>query len=343
MFTEPATIDFYRYPPIGTEDWEYGFQTAMVRVLDSVMLTRAMMLDVANAESFESAVELLNGSDYALGSASPGLADIENMLLEKRTETRELFAELMIDERITGLLRAREDFANMRLAVRRLVTERPIGLDYSNDGSVPAEEFEEIFETENYSRFPEYLQEAVEAAVLGYYQNKDIRQIDYAIDKYQAGFNIKSAAKIDSIFLDSLFRTRIDLNNIRTMLRLKMADRDEKELFIDGGFVGIDRLVHGLDVGYEAMGALFYATPYHNVVDNGVNYLNKNKSFLHLEKYCEQHLMGFLKTTNSIASGPQPVIAYFLAKENEIRIVRLLLSCKKNSMDAKTILDRLVE
>ncbi len=343
MLSAPATIDFYRYPPIGTEDWDYGFQTAMVRVLGSVMLTRATMLDVANADSFESAVELLNGSDYALGSSSPGLADIETMLLEKRTETRELFAELMIDERIVGLLRAREDFTNMRLAVRKVVTERPLGLDFSSDGSVPAEEFEEIFETENYSRFPEYLQEAVETAVLSYYQNKDIRQIDYAIDKYQAGFNLKSAAELDSIFLDSLFRTRIDLNNIRTMLRLKMADRNEKELFIDGGFVEIDRLVHGLDVGYEAMGALFYATPYHNVVDNGVNYLNKNKSFLHLEKYCEEHLMGFLKTTNSIASGPQPVIAYFLAKENEIKAVRLLLSCKKNRMDAKTILDRLVE
>ena len=35
--------------------------------------------------------------------------------------------------------------------------------------------------------------------------------------------------------------------------------------------------------------------------------------------------------------------AYFLAKENEIKAVRLLLTCKKNSMDAKTILDRLVE
>jgi V/A-type H+-transporting ATPase subunit C len=343
MLTAPATIDFYRYPPLGAEDWNYGFQTAMVRVLDSMMLTRATMLVVTNADSFESAVELLNGSDYALGSSSPSAVDIENMLMEKRTEARQQFAELMIDERITGLLRAREDFANMRLAVRRLVTEKPIGLDYSNDGSVPAEEFEEIFETENYSRFPEYLQEAVEAAVLGYYQNKDIRQIDYAIDKYQAGFNLKSASELNSVFLDSLYRTKIDLNNIRTMLRLKMADRDEKELFIEGGFVDIDRLTHGLDVGYEAMGALFYATPYHNVVENGVNYLSKNQSFLHLEKYCEEHLMGFLKTTTSIASGPQPVIAYFLAKENEIKTVRLLLTCKKNSMDAKTILDRLVE
>jgi V/A-type H+-transporting ATPase subunit C len=343
MLSAPQTIDFYRYPPIGVEDWNYGFQTAKVRVLDSMMLTRATMLDVANADSFESAVELLNGSDYALGSGSPSLADIEKMLLERRTESRELFAELMIDERIVELLRAREDFANMRLAVRRVVTERPIGLDYSNDGSVPAEEFEEIFETENYSRFPEYLQEAVETAVLGYYQNKDIRQIDYAIDKYQAGFNLKRASELDNVFLSSLFRTRIDLNNIRTMLRLKMADRDEKELFIDGGFVEVGRLTHGLDVGYEAMGALFYATPYHDVVDNGVNYLSKNNSFLHLEKYCEQYLMEFLKTTNSIASGPQPVIAYFLMKENEIKTVRLLLSCKRNRMDAKTILDRLVE
>ena len=58
-----------------------------------------------------------------------------------------------------------------------------VGLDYSNEGNVPAEEFEEIFEQENYERLPEYLQDAVEAAVLGYYENKDIRRIDYEIDR----------------------------------------------------------------------------------------------------------------------------------------------------------------
>jgi len=338
-----ATIDFFLYPPIGEEDWRYAFQTARVRVLESMMLTRASMLDIANADSFESGVDLLAGTEYALSSRSAGLADIEKMLLERRTELRETFVSLMLDKELVELLRAREDFANMRLAVRRVVTEKPVGVDYSNEGGVPAEKFEEIFEAENYSEFPLYLREAVEAAVLGYYQEKDIRQIDYQIDKYQAAYKLQRACDIGSIFLLSFFRTQIDLNNIRTMLRLKAADRSERDLFINGGFVDIDKFIHGLDIGYEAIGTLFYSTPYYSIVDSGVSYLTRENSFLFLEKFCEQYMGEFLRTTSSITAGPQPVIAYFLMKENEIRNVRMLLTCKKNRMDTKIILDRLVQ
>lgn len=340
---QQATIDFYRYPPVGAEDWKYAYQTAKVRVLDTMMVSHGTFVDMANATGYEAAVELLASGEYAQAASAAAFTQIEEMLLEKRSEARQLFVELMDDERIVELLRAREDFANMRLAVRRVVTERPIGVDYSNEGSVTAEEFEEIFETENYGRFPDYLQEAVEFAVLGYYESKDIRQIDHGIDKEQAIYKIKKAEEIGSEFLTSLFRTQIDITNIRTMLRLKAAERDDRNLFLDGGFVETARFVQGLDAGYETLSGLFYATCYSDIIDGGVSYLTANQSFLGLEKLCEEHIIGFLKTTQSIAAGPQPVIAYLLRKENEIRTLRMVLSGKKNGLDAKLILDRLSE
>ena len=340
---EQVAVDFYRYPPIGVEDWRYAYPAAKVRVLESMMVTRGTLADMANAVSFEAAIELLGSGEYAAAGSAGSFAEIEAMLLDKRSEARRLFVDLMLDKDIVELLKAREDFANMRLAVRRVVTERPIGLDYSDEGSVPADEFEEIFETENYGKFPDYLQEAVEMAVLGYYENHDIRKIDYGIDKEHYIYKLRKAEEIGSVFLFSLYRTQIDLNNIRTMLRLKMAERDERDLFFDGGFVETNRFVQGLDAGYETLSGLFYATCYSDVIDGGVSYLTSKQSFLGLEKLCEEHLMGFLKTTQSIASGPQPVIAYLLRKENEIRTLRMILSGKKNGLDARLILDRLAE
>jgi V/A-type H+-transporting ATPase subunit C len=338
-----GAIDFYYYPPVGEDDWRYTFEAAKVRVLESMMLERGILLDMANAESFEAALEMLSGSEYALSGRAKGLAEIQEMLLERRVAVRELFIDLMLDSELVEILKAREDFANMRLAVRRVVTERPVGTDYSDEGSVPAEEFEEVFEQENYSRFPWYLQEAVEAAVLGYYQEKDIRRIDYEIDRVEAGYDLQKARQIGSVFLESLFGTRVDLTNIRTMLRLKLSEDRNRELFLPGGFIETDRLVHCSDIGYEAIAPLFYATPYHAVVEAGVSYLTAEQSFLHLERSCQDHMMGFLKTTRIITAGPQPVIAYLLMKENEIRTVRMVLTCKKNQMDTKFILDRLGE
>jgi V/A-type H+-transporting ATPase subunit C len=340
---EQAAIDFYCYPPIGDEDWRYAFATAQVRTLDSMMLSRGLLQDIANAESFSAVLDLLSGGEYDAGAGATNLGEIEQMLMEKRASVRRLFYGLIDNDKIKELFQSRVDFSNVRLAVRRLVTKKPLGLDYCNEGSVPAEQFEEVFEQEDYSYLPGYVQTAVEEAVLGYYQGKDIRQIDYSIDRVQAAYQLQLAIELKNTFLQSLLRTQIDLTNFRTMLRLKMADREEKDLYLHGGFVRIDRFVHGFDVGYEAMAMLFYATPYHDVVEGGVSYLTAEGSFLRLERLCEEYLMGFLRSTQLVAAGPQPVIAYLLMKENEIRTVRMLLTCKKNELDAKLILDRLGE
>jgi V/A-type H+-transporting ATPase subunit C len=239
------------------------------------------------------------------------------------------------------LFKTRGDFANLRLAVRRTLTEKPLGTDYSSDGNFPPERFEEVFEGENYELFPDYMAEAVEQAVLAYYQNKDIRRIDYAIDRLQAEYNLKIARRLKSIFLLGLFRIQIDLTNIRTMLRLKYTESEQPNVFLKGGFIELERFRHGLDIGYETLGPLFFVTPYHEVVQTGANYLMSDKSFLRAEQQCSEFLTGFLKSTIQITAGPQPIIAYLLLKENEIRTLRLILTARKNFLDTKLILDRL--
>jgi V/A-type H+-transporting ATPase subunit C len=307
------------------------------------MIPRGTFVDMANAPSFTEAAELLAGTEYAIESTADS-EQIEQMLMARRTEARQMFADLMLDESIVNFLRAREDFANMRLAIRRVVTGRPLGLNYSNEGNVPAEEFEEIFEQEYFERLPDYLQEGVEAAVLGYYENKDIRRIDYELDRVEAQTRLAAAIKVNKPFLLALVRIRIDLYNIRTMLRLKMANRlEEDRFFIPGGYVDLDKFEQALDTGYEAISQLFFATPYFEVLEAAIPYLRSEQSFLALEKGCEDYVKGFLKTTRSIAAGPQPVIAYFLMKEAEIRTVRMILTGKKNSLSPKLILDRLGE
>jgi len=333
-------VDFYIYPPVGEDDWRYAFETAQVRALETQMLSRATFQDMANAANFEQAADLLGASEYSPGQKK-SLSEIESILKAQRSSVRELFEDLMVDEPIVKLLRTRDDFANMRLAMRRTLTEKPLGTDYSEDGNVPPGFFEEVFEEENYSLFPEYMQEAVEKAVLAYYQNKDIRQIDYAIDGVQAEYNLKRAYQLNSVFLLGLFKIQIDLTNIRTMFRLKFTDSEQRNVFLRGGYILLERLKHGLDIGYEAMGHLFYTTPYYEVVEPGAAYFMSNKSFLKLEQRCEEHLTGFLKTTVRIAAGPQPIITYLLMKENEIRTVRLILTAKKNALDTKLILDRI--
>jgi V/A-type H+-transporting ATPase subunit C len=138
-----------------------------------------------------------------------------------------------------------------------------------------------------------------------------------------------------------LFRIQIDLTNVRTFLRLKFTESEQRNVLIEGGYIETERFKAGIDAGYETLGSLFFATPYARVVDTAAGYVAANDSFLKVEQQCEEHLAGYLKETTRITAGPQPIVAYLLNKENEIRRVRLLLTARKSSLDAKLILDRI--
>jgi hypothetical protein len=60
--------DFYIYPSVGEDDWGYAFETAQVRIYEMSLLSRGLLQDMANADGFSQAVELLSGTEYAVGS-----------------------------------------------------------------------------------------------------------------------------------------------------------------------------------------------------------------------------------------------------------------------------------
>lgn len=337
----PGYSYFYQYPSVGKEDWHYAFQAAQVRTLELQMLSHAVLVDMANAPDLASAFSLLSGTEYTLPQGAGGV-QVETTLRQQREAVRSTFEDLMPDERIVEIFRSRDDFANVRLAVRRVVTDRPIGEDYSTEGNVPPDVVREAFEEQAYTGLPDFVQHAAEEAALAYYQNKDIRQIDYAVDRVQAEYQLRAASQTGGVFLPNLFRIAIDLTNIRTMLRLKFVESDQWELFLPGGFVDLDYLRQGLDLGHDALGQVFFGTPYNQIVETGAAYLASDGSFLKLEQQCDEYTMGFLRQTGQITAGPQPVIAYLLMKEQEIRTVRLILTAQRNNLDTKLILDRFV-
>ncbi|HAL44990.1 MAG: hypothetical protein A2Y12_10085 [Planctomycetes bacterium GWF2_42_9] len=339
--TEQPRFDFNTYPPVGETDWGYVQAVAQVRAIEDGLFSKQFLTELANSRNFKELCDMLAGTDYPI-TASMTEEEIEQLLLSKRVETRKLFEQLINNEQIAILFRARVDFANLRLAIRRLVTEKPLGKDYLPQGNVAPDQFELAFEQEDYSGLPQFLQDDVEAAVLAYYKNKNVRDIDFEIERAESQFMTENAAKIGNVFLIELFRMQIDLTNIRTMMRQKLRNIDERDAYLAGGYIEISRLVQCMDVGYEALAAHFYATPYYHLVESGAAYLQKNNSFLKLEAGCDEHLLGYLKTTLYISAGIQPIIAYLLFKEHEIRMVRLVTAGNKALIKNDTMLDRIV-
>lgn len=67
------------------------------------------------------------------------------------------------------------------------------------------------------------------------------------------------------------------------------------------------------------------------------------KSFASFEKWCDDLLMQQLDEARRVSFGLAPLIAYYVARDAEIKNIRILLSCKRLGLPADQIRERMRE
>src|SRR5699024_5979671 len=76
-------------------------------------------------------------------------------------------------------------------------------------------------------------------------------------------------------------------------------------------------------------------------------YLDKDKSdtenLLNLEKAIDDHFMDFAKKAKSMTYGPEVLLGYLIAKEQEIKNLRIIFISKLNSLPKDFTRERLRE
>jgi V/A-type H+-transporting ATPase subunit C len=145
-------------------------------------------------------------------------------------------------------------------------------------------------------------------------------------------------------FLIDYIKHRIDLGNIKIMLRLKYAalpgDR-LKSLLMKGGFVEESTLLHSFDLSYSEIGDKLYASPYPELWAEAVEKMEEQESFVALERAIESFLMKHLRKARYIVFGPEPVLAYGIARKRELSHVRILGIGKLNHIPSAILSERL--
>lgn len=154
------------------------------------------------------------------------------------------------------------------------------------------------------------------------------------------------AEKSGYTFIQDYFRHKIDLSNLKILLRAKYSglSRDKYEILVlQGGFLDRKLILESFDLSFSEIGERLRATPYQELWSSAVDSLQNKETFLELERGMEDFLMGFLKKAKTIVFGPEPILAYGLAKKRELRLVRLLGIGKINQIPEDLLKERMSE
>ena len=164
------------------------------------------------------------------------------------------------------------------------------------------------------------------------------------IEEENPGEAVSVTQRTGYSFIQEYIRHRLDLSNLKILLRAKYSDlpRNKFEsLILQGGFLNDRLILECFDLSFVEIGEKLQATPYKELWARASDTLEERETFLDLERGIEDFLMTFLKKAKTIVFGPEPVFAYGLAKKRELRLVRLLGIGKINQIPDELLKQRI--
>jgi vacuolar-type H+-ATPase subunit C/Vma6 len=155
-----------------------------------------------------------------------------------------------------------------------------------------------------------------------------------------------------SIFLETFLRHLIDMHNIKTFLRLYILKEPQEKLkshLLCEGFIKKEDLfqwynqelavfLNKLEYVHRNDGQIIDYTFY---LGEAVRFLESSNSFIPLESRMQSFLITTLLLAKYITFGPEPLLAYYFARMNEINLIRLIILAKINAFPKELVKERL--
>lgn len=141
-----------------------------------------------------------------------------------------------------------------------------------------------------------------------------------------------------SPLIKNIIKHKIDLTNIKTLLRCQQLKKDKKffvSRLLESGLIDLDILINLFNQSPQDIIAKLSYTPYFPYITEGI------ENFAKLEKLTDDFVVNQFRKAKYLNSGVEPLVGFYLAKEAEIKTLRFILICKKNEVDSERIKERL--
>jgi V/A-type H+/Na+-transporting ATPase subunit C len=333
---------------------DFAYSVALVRTLETLLLNTNEVERMTLAKNAEEAFKVLNESDYADNkSAIQDVSDFQKVINEGLLEIQNLLKKISPDSEVLNIILHQYDFHNIKTMLKAKLSSKPFeeieGL-LNKMGAIPIASLKKyIFENTNEpfnlkEKTENYIKEKITKIQQIFQKTKNPQTIDLYLDQKLSKIIFEIAKTNKNIFLIDYIKKLIDLNNIKLFLRMKIQNKDVelyKSAFLRNGTIPCRKFEEAFDLKIEDFPQTISATPYLSLVEKGIKHYEEEKTFIYLEREMENHLTDYIKKAKFITFGPEPLIAYFLAKKNNALIIRMIMVNKLNNIEPVEIEKRL--
>lgn len=315
---------------------KYTYAVARIRALETKLFNQAVIDQLIGCSSEEECIQVLEEKGWGDQETS---GNGEGILVKEEEKTWETIREMGVDMSVFDVLFYPNLFHNLKAAIKEACTPQgsmPANI-YYEDTSISPKEILEIIQNKDFSRLPANMAEAAKAAYEALLHTRDGQLCDVIVDRaaldaiYEAGRKAKD--KIIKDYAESV----VAVADIRIAVRSQKTGKSVefmKRAMAECESLNVDQLARAAAGGMEAVVEYLGGTVY---AQGGQAIAESPSAF---ERWCDNRLMQDMQPQKYEVFSVGPLVAYVLARLNEIKTVRIILSGKQNGFSDDSIRER---
>lgn len=325
-------------------DLKYTYATGRIRVLETKLLSSSKVEKMINSRSISDVLIYLEDTAYddTIGEMKDPGKYGEFVKIE-RLISFDLMERLILDPDVKHLFRIPYDFHNLKVLLKRRLSEVATSIVLSDFGTIPAEVTKTAFETDDFHLLPEFMREVIGQALAQHYLKKNLKSMEFLIDNLEYNHLLFLSKKTNIPFLVTYVKIKIDLTNISTFLRIKYFNTKDnvEEALIEGGNLPLRFFLQLISESPESLPSFFSNNPYSYLIEEGVRKIIEDGSFSIFDKESENYIMNYMKLSRYVTFGIEPIVAYFVSREQDLNIIKMILVGKLNEIPTEEIRQRI--
>ncbi|RPF42392.1 V/A-type H+-transporting ATPase subunit C [Hydrogenoanaerobacterium saccharovorans] len=312
---------------------QYTYAVARIRAKELSLLSSAAVEQLLAGKSYDECLHTLAEK----GWGDDGTLTAEQLLENEREQTWALIAELVDDMSVFDVFLYANDYHNLKAAIKQVCTETEHKNIFISNGTVDSELILTAIKEHNYSMLPADMREPAQEAFEALLHTRDGQLCDMIVDKAALNAIYKAGLSAENELLKLYAELTVAAANIKTAVRCQKTGKSLDILqraLAQCSTLDVDRLAHAAVIGFDAICEYLESTTYTDAVAE----LRTSPSAF--ERWCDNLIIRKIRPQlyNPFTIGP--LAAYILARENEIKTVRIILSGKLNGLSEESIRER---
>lgn len=317
---------------------DYTYAVARIRAMEMTLFSSATIEQLMAMKTYENCLQFLMERGWG-DNDTP--MNAEAILAKENEKTWKTIRELLKDDQqVLEVFTYQKLFHNLKSAIKESITSDSHGNIYFDDCAIDGKEMARIVREREFEALPDFMREVAKEAYETFLHTRDGQLCDIIVDQatlkaiYEAGKNAS-----DPIIKDYAEST-VAVANIKIAVRSQKTAKSlefMKRAMAPCDSLSIDRLMMTALSGVDAICEYLEGTSY----AEGADALKESPSAF--ERWCDNQLMETIKPQKYNPFSVGPLVAYVLARQNEIKTVRIILTGKLNDLPEEQIRERIRE